>query len=156
MKGKIICGRNGKPDRYEIDGKEVTEKEWRKAFPLRDHSVGAGEGLIGWKPLVSDGLAVHPKQVKEAIEDARKKGVPVDFLPDGRPVFTSREQRKNYMRAYGFFDKHAGYGDAADGSFRGDRPDKPDPARDLCDDLGGRVTRQGKEELVREIMERSR
>lgn len=68
-------------------------------------------GKCGVKPKASDALAVHASQVEEAREDARKKGVPTDFLPDGRPVFTSRAHQKKYCRAYGFFNKDGGYGD---------------------------------------------
>lgn len=64
--------------------------------------------LVSWgRPVESDALAVHPSQVEEAREDARKKGVPVEFLPDGRPVFTSSRQFREYAKRYGF--RHKGY-----------------------------------------------
>lgn len=62
-------------------------------------------------PLLSDALAVHPSQVKEAYEDSVKKGVPTEFLADGRAVLRSREHRRKYLKAYGFYDKDGGYGD---------------------------------------------
>jgi hypothetical protein len=114
MTGRIVG--NGKSARYYIDGKQVTKRAFDAAFP--DKPIGTGAGLLGWKPLVSDALAVHPNQVKEAIDDARAKGVSVDFKEDGRPVFTSRQQRKEYCKAYGFYDRNAGYGDQADGGPR--------------------------------------
>jgi hypothetical protein len=121
MKGRII----GK--RFYVENKEVTEAEFWEAFPPQP--LGSGAALFGWKPLVSDALAVHPRQVQEAIADAAKKGVPTEFQKDGRPILRSREHRKAYMKAYGFFDKAAGYGDAQPGSFR-DTPDKPDLAKE--------------------------
>ena len=63
------------------------------------------------KPKYSDAMAVHPDQVPEAIADAKKKGVPTDFLADGRPIFVSRAHQKRYIRAYGFYNKDGGYGD---------------------------------------------
>jgi hypothetical protein len=70
-----------------------------------------GESLVGWKPLRSEAMAVHPKQIKEAEESAKRKGVPTEFDTMGRPEFVSREHRKRYMRAYGFHDNDGGYGD---------------------------------------------
>lgn len=117
MKGRIVFGENGKPDRFFFDQKEVTKAEFDEEFPPKP--IGNGEGLIGWKPIISDALAVHPDQVQEAILDAETKGVPTDFLPDGRPILRTRQHRAAYLKAYGFFDRQAGYGDPARGSFRG-------------------------------------
>lgn len=149
MKG-VIRGHGAKKT-WWIDNKEVTKEEFLEFFPDKPLDVGDGQGLIGWNKLRSDALAVHPRQIKEAMDDAKKKGVPVDFLSDGRPEFTSREQRANYMRAYGFFDKSGGYGDAMQGSFK-DKPDEPDPVKELCGELGARVTKEGTDSIVREII----
>jgi hypothetical protein len=108
---------------FEVMGQLLTEQEFDAQFTPRPR---AGDSFVAWKPLASDALAVHPNQVKQATEDAKKKGVAVEFMPDGRPVFTSREQRKRYCQMYGFFDKAAGYGDAAAGSCKRDVPDRPD------------------------------
>lgn len=59
----------------------------------------------------SDALAVHPRQVGEASELAKSKGVPTDFLPDGRPIMKSRAHQKAYIKAHGFYNKDGGYGD---------------------------------------------
>jgi hypothetical protein len=126
MKG-VIRG-HGDKTRWYIDGQEVTEAVFLEAFP--DKPIGDGSGLVGWKPIASDALAVHPSQVEEARADAIKKGVPTDFLPDGRPILRTREHRKEYMRRYGYFDKQGTYGDAGPGSFKGDRPDKPDLSKE--------------------------
>ena len=56
-------------------------------------------------------MAVHPSQVAEAEADAKAKGVPTSFLGDGRPVFTSRGHRREYLKAYGVHDNQGGYGD---------------------------------------------
>lgn len=112
-------------DHYFLSHQEVTKAEYRAVYP-KPVAGGVGEFDGAWKrPLKSNALAVGRKQIKEATEDAIRKGVPVEFTPTGEPVFTSRKQRADYCKAYGFFDKSAGYGDAADGSFRGDRLDQP-------------------------------
>ena len=106
MKG-VIRG-----DRYFLDGREVTKAEFDRAFP--DQSL-AGDfgGLSGasTRPKESISLGVHPTQVAEATESARAKGVPTEFKPNGRPVFTSRAHQKAYCRAYGFRNNDGGYGD---------------------------------------------
>lgn len=119
MVGKIV----GK--RFYIDGKQVSEKKFWKAFPPQ--SMTGGQSLVGWKPLKSDGMAVHPSQIKEATEDALKKGVATEFTRDGRPILRTRQHRKDYMQAYGFFDKAGGYGDAQPGQTSREVPDRPDP-----------------------------
>jgi hypothetical protein len=117
MKGRIIFGENGQPDRFILDKKEVTEAEFREQFPYKP--IGDGTGLCGFSPITSDALSVHPKQVKEAMEDAAKKGVPTDFLPDGRPILRTRQHRAEYLKAYGYYDRDAGYSDPAPGSYKG-------------------------------------
>jgi len=110
--------------RFEVMGQLMTEEEFDRAFAPEAPDPCS---LIGWKPLVSDALAVHPKQVKEATDDAEKKGVPTEFRRDGRPIFRTREHRKRYMQKYGFFDKAGGYGDAQPGQTKRDIPPQPDP-----------------------------
>ncbi len=62
-------------------------------------------------PMKSDAAGVHPSQIGEAREHAAKVGVPTDFTPDGRAIFTSRLHRKSYCEAHGLYDRNGGYGD---------------------------------------------
>ena len=62
-------------------------------------------------PAVSESMGVHPSQIGEALELAGKKGVSIEFLPDGRAKFNSARQRKEYCEAFGYFDRNGGYGD---------------------------------------------
>lgn len=71
----------------------------------------AGASLVGWKPIHSEALAVHPKQIKEAEESAKRRGVPTEFNRMGQPVFRTRKHRKEYLKAYGYHDNDGGYGD---------------------------------------------
>lgn len=111
MKGVIrsVKGKNV----YEIDGEPVSRAE----FFRRMECAGTGpilndrSGKCGVTQKYSDALAVHPEQVEEARDDSRKRGVPTDFLPDGRAVITSRYHQKRYLKAYGFKNFDAGYGD---------------------------------------------
>jgi hypothetical protein len=74
---------------------------------LPDQPIGDGSGLVGFKPLHSEALAVHPSQIQEAEADARQKGVPTSFDQEGRPIMTSSRHFRAYARAYGF--RHKGY-----------------------------------------------
>lgn len=62
-------------------------------------------------PMYSDAAGVHPDQIKEAYEKSVKDGVPTQFTPDGRAIFTSRKHRKDYCRTIGMHDRNGGYGD---------------------------------------------
>lgn len=106
MKG-VIRG-HGDNTTYWIDGVRVTKAEFDAAFP--DKPIG-GEAACFFEPIASDALCVHPRQVEEATKDAAAKGVPTEFLPDGRPILRTRQHRKAYLKAYGFHDRRGGYGD---------------------------------------------
>lgn len=112
MKLTTSDGRNGRT--YFIDNKEVSQDEYDRALAEQKAmlpQVGGGrpgDSLVAWSnPIYSDAAAVHPSQVNEAIEDAKKKGVPTDFTADGRPIFTSSRHFRKYCKAYGFV--HKGY-----------------------------------------------
>ena len=110
MKG-TIRGKAGE-ETYWIDGVQVSKDQFDLAFPDAPAGGGrAGDSFHGWKPIVSEALAVHPDQVEEAREHSKAMGVPTEFLPDGRPILTSRSHRKSYLRAYHFHDRDGGYGD---------------------------------------------
>lgn len=97
MKGRIIYG---KPKRYFIGDKEVTEEFFLECFPSKLLCHGrppAGPALTGW-PIVSDALAVHPLDVAKAAESARRHGVPTDFTPQGQPILRDRQHRKAYLQ----------------------------------------------------------
>lgn len=118
MKDRIVL--NGTGTHYFLADREVSEESYRAVYPLPPTGTGSFSGCNAscW-PLVSTALAVHPDQVKEATLDAVRKGVPTDFQKDGRPRFTDRAHRAAYCRAYGFYDRDAGYSDAQRGGFRG-------------------------------------
>ncbi len=103
MRG-VIRG-HGASARYFLEDVAVSREEFFCAFPPVE-SAG-GDGLVSFRPLASDALAVHPSQIAEAVEDARRKGVPTEFLPDGRPVFLSSRHFREYAKRYGF--RHKGY-----------------------------------------------
>jgi hypothetical protein len=129
--------------RYYLDGEEVSERKYRRRHPARKEAPT----LVTFKRQKSVALAVHPTQRGEATEDAAKKGVPTEFTPDGCPVFVSRDHRKKYMRAYGYFDRDAGYGDAAPLHHKGDRP-PPSRIRELAQQLAARIRRRHDNKLA--------
>lgn len=147
MKG-VIRGHGAKKT-WWIDGKQVTQILFNAMFP--DKPLGGCASLVGWEKLASDALAVHPKQIKAAMEDAKTKGLgEVEFnSQDGRPIFHSRGARNAYLRAYGYFDKDAGYGDPAKGSNRND-PGEGKP--DVSSEIMVRVDAQLQSQIVDEIV----
>lgn len=70
-----------------------------------------GPRAAGTWPMFSDAMGVARHQVKEATEHARRIGIPTDFTPDGRAIFTSAAHRKAYCEHLGFYDLNAGYSD---------------------------------------------
>jgi hypothetical protein len=64
------------------------------------------------KKIHSDGAGVMPHQIPKAVEEARKRGIVVEFDSKGRAVFDNNAQRKAYCKMRGLFDMDGGYGDA--------------------------------------------
>lgn len=65
----------------------------------------------GCWPMQSMALAVHPAQIRDAVAEAKAKGVPTEFSSDGRPILRDRAHRAQYMRALGYHDRDGGYRD---------------------------------------------
>lgn len=62
----------------------------------------------------SDALSVHPDQAKEFNEDAKRMGFTgISWEPDGTYVATSKKQHNQWMKLNGYYNRDAGYGDAA-------------------------------------------
>jgi hypothetical protein len=112
--------------RYFNHGVELTEEEY---FGRLETGKGSNaDSLCPWKPLHSEAIAVHPNQIAEATAQAIEFGVPTEFDKIGRPIFTSRSHRKEYMQRYGYYDRDGGYSDAQrGGSKTDDRERLPDP-----------------------------
>ncbi len=62
-------------------------------------------------PMVSEALAVHPDQVEAARARAKRHGVSVEYMADGRAVLPDRNERRRLLRLEGFHDRQGGYGD---------------------------------------------
>lgn len=73
---------------------------------LQTGETAKSNGTTTW-PMKSLSLKVHKKQIAEATEVAKKKGVPTEFDQTGCPVFTSAKHFKDYAKAHGFC--HLGY-----------------------------------------------
>lgn len=96
---------------YRIDGKVVSEKEFKGQFPDKPLS-GDGSSFTGWKrPILSDGLACHPEQIPAEREAYRKAGINVDFHEDGRPIIRDRGQRREMLKLNKMHDRQGGFGD---------------------------------------------
>jgi hypothetical protein len=115
MKGKIIFGTHRKPDRYFLDDVEVAKKQYDKAFPqVPDFSGGvAPEASADWnKPILSMGLGVVKKRIKDAEALCRQHGAPTDFSTHrGLPVLRNRAHRRQVLKIFQMRDHDGGYGD---------------------------------------------
>lgn len=105
MRGRIRQDSRGNKTFY-LDGVEVSEEEFRAAFP--DKPIGAGAIRVWNQPIHSEALGVHPDQIPEAMDEDKKLGVGgVEYDHHGRPIFTSSKQFRKYAKAYG--KVHKGY-----------------------------------------------
>lgn len=108
MNGRIIG--SGEKTRYVLDGKDVTKEEFDKAFPDKPLNLSGDAGITAWlKPVVSDALAVNPRQVKAVMERNHKAGLHVDYKKDGRPILRSQGDKEALMRLHNVHDNNGGY-----------------------------------------------
>ncbi len=79
------------------------------AEAARTEAAAADPGacLVSFKPMLSNALAFHPKQVEEARRVAKRHGQTVDILPDGHVRVTSSRQFREYAKKNGM--THLGY-----------------------------------------------
>ena len=79
---------------------------------LSKGNKGVRKSIARW-PIVSDAMGVSEEQIPEAQAILKQHGVHTDYTPDGRPVLRDRAHRKAHMKALGFYDRSAGFGDQA-------------------------------------------
>lgn len=116
---KIIYGR---VTRYFIDDKEVTRAQFDEAFPTKIQDlldsgiVPDGHRSQCW-PQTSRALAVvGDANVRAQMEYAKQQGVATSFDSHGRPIFTSRGHRAEYLKKVDQrrVDYDGGYGDTTE------------------------------------------
>ncbi len=96
------------PRRIGLKGGGFAKRDIPADFRLRPPQASTGDQA--W-PIHSDAVGVLPSQREEAIAEAARVGVPTDFDHQGRAILRSREHRKRYCEALGFYDRNGGYGD---------------------------------------------
>lgn len=66
--------------------------------------------ITGAKPLKSEALAVHRKQIAAVKARNKRHGINVDYDRLGRPVFTDAGQRRALMKLEGVRQMNSAYG----------------------------------------------
>jgi len=94
MRDRAFCPQCGMPG----------ARNWRRELLNRRIYKGV------W-PVLSDAAGVHPDQIPEAKARAAARGVKIDFTSDGRAIFESPRQRREYCRLRGLRDMNGGYSD---------------------------------------------
>lgn len=83
----------------------------KKAYRNISAEHGEFKHKPGLWPMKSWAIGVQPNQIPEAIDEAAKVGIKIDFSPEGDAIFTSAKHRKQYCEFRGVFDRNGGYGD---------------------------------------------
>ena len=91
-------------------GGNRTEEQCNICDLLADGLAPGGIPTSGW-PMVSEALAVHPKQVEQANDRARRHGIPVTYDRKGFCHIPDRAARKKLLKLEGMHDNSGGYGD---------------------------------------------
>jgi hypothetical protein len=117
VRARIIYHQFG-PNEYFLDGKPVSHKKFNKAVKAKPIGVPmlAGNTASAW-PMKMESLAVHPSQIKEAMERNKKYGVTVSYDKNGTPIVPDRAARRDLMKVEhqnipgGIRDRSGGYGE---------------------------------------------
>lgn len=96
----------GKIEWFDSDGEP---RKAPAAAPISKHPTGSHKPK-GW-PMNCEASGCHPSQVGEFTKMMSDEGVPTDFTPDGRAIYTSRSHRRKALKVRGMHDKDAGYSD---------------------------------------------
>ena len=114
MRGRVIYGTK---NRYFLEGVEVTQAEWDKAFPsklddlLEDRTILPANTKTCW-PMRNKALAVHRRQVAEANARNKRHGVKVQYDADGTAIVPGRGEYRDLCKLEGTHMNDGGYGDA--------------------------------------------
>lgn len=106
--------------KYVVNGKVVTREEFmRGAKGIQDGPPRCRRP--GQYPKASWAMGLSDAgQVKEAQEILAKNGVTCDFNKHYEPIFDSLRHQQSYMRALGYHNRNAGYGDPVPGDYAKD------------------------------------
>mgnify|MGYP001559834016 CR=1 FL=1 len=99
-------------DAYFLDGKRVSKKRFKKAFPDKPLvKAPGGHGASCW-PQKMDALGCHPDDAAKHNESAAKAGLTgVHYDSDGFAVVADRNARKRLLKHEGCHDRDGGYSD---------------------------------------------
>lgn len=91
---------------YYLGGTRVTKEEYEAVHPPRKWEPGPArtQGTTTW-PLESQALAVHPEQVHEANERAKRHGIAAEYREDGTCVIADATARRRLLKLEGLVDK---------------------------------------------------
>ena len=99
--------------RYDAKTKRVIESDAPKPVASSTDSLFLGSNVWS-RGHRSDALSIHPDQVHEFNEDAKRMGFTgIEWKADGTYVATSKKQHRDWMKLNGYYNRDAGYGDAA-------------------------------------------
>jgi hypothetical protein len=102
---------------YFLEEKEVTEAVYRAAGTDKSReALSARRGPDGHRPacwpMVSDAMLVSTERQRKAVhENARARGLNLQFDRLGRPILESQGHRRQVCELMGMTDRNAGYGD---------------------------------------------
>ena len=108
-----VWGKFGAPDRYYVNGREISKELHDGWFPKKEGMPYVPPCEDSWRNRASIAMAVHPKQVEEAKRLAKLNGCNTDYRKSGEPMIKDRGHYKRHQKAMGFVDLTDGRADAA-------------------------------------------
>ncbi len=89
--------------------------------PCRCEDLASGCPPMGYSggtwPMKSEGMAVHPEQIQEALDRNKKHGITgVTYDRNGTAIIGSPREKAKLMKLEGVVDKNGGYGDTYSGT----------------------------------------
>jgi hypothetical protein len=88
--------------KWDGEAIEVEGVVWNRCIGCEHERVhGTSKG---W-PMTSESAGTHPSEVPKAMEEARKRGVNLNYTSDGRAIFENAAHRRAALKALNMKDR---------------------------------------------------
>lgn len=88
--------------KWDGDAIEIDGVVWDRCISCEHEKVRSYSK--GW-PMVSESAGTHPDEVPKMMEEARRRGVNLNYTSDGAAIFENSAHRKRAMKALGLHDR---------------------------------------------------
>ena len=88
--------------KWDGDAIEIDGVVWDRCIACEHERVRGNSA--GW-PMLSEAAGTHPDEIPKAMEEARRRGVNLNYTSDGRAIFENAAHRRRALKALNLKDR---------------------------------------------------